>query len=64
MAGFTGNSRNNNTINPNPVRRVLMQHFNTPVTLATLLDEVWGYEGCFTLSSPDIGLPSVGRVKL
>ena len=23
MAGFTGNSRNNNTINPNPVRRVL-----------------------------------------
>ncbi len=22
----------------------LMQHFNTPVTLATLLDEVWGYD--------------------
>ena len=22
----------------------LMQHFNKPVTLATLLDEVWGYE--------------------
>lgn len=22
----------------------LMQHFNNPVTLATLLDEVWGYE--------------------
>ena len=21
-----------------------MQHFNKPVTLATLLDEVWGYE--------------------
>ncbi len=23
----------------------LMQHFNHPVTLATLLDEVWGYDG-------------------
>ena len=22
----------------------LMQHFNNPVTLATLLDEVWGYD--------------------
>ena len=22
----------------------LMQHFNSPVTLATLLDEVWGYD--------------------
>ena len=22
----------------------LLQHFNTPVTLATLLDEVWGYD--------------------
>ncbi len=22
----------------------LMQHFNQPVTLATLLDEVWGYD--------------------
>ena len=21
-----------------------MQHFNNPVTLATLLDEVWGYD--------------------
>ena len=24
----------------------LLQHFNHPVTLATLLDEVWGYDSC------------------